>query len=95
MFSFIKFALFIAVFAVVAFQGDTGSFFLPITCSVQQQAVQPCFCCRRSCWVGIAQMTTKYFGNIPGERNDAEAMFALSMMRKCMENQCHALCSAA
>ncbi|CAL2048642.1 unnamed protein product [Caenorhabditis brenneri] len=91
--SFIKFVLFIGLLSIVSSQANFGSFYLQIICSEEQEAAQPCYCCRRSCWVKTAETTTQYFGKLLGERNGAKTMFSLSMMRKCMSNQCNSFCS--
>ncbi|EGT52501.1 hypothetical protein CAEBREN_23460 [Caenorhabditis brenneri] len=73
---------------------------MPSMCSDQEKDVLPCMCCKKSCWFGISeevevglQMTSNYFGNMPGERNDAEAKFAIAMMRDCVKFECLGACS--
>ncbi|CAL2048769.1 unnamed protein product [Caenorhabditis brenneri] len=63
-------------------------------CSDQEKDVLPCMCCKKSCWFGISEMTSNYFGNMPGERNDAEAKFAIAMMRECVKFECLDACSS-
>ncbi|EGT33099.1 hypothetical protein CAEBREN_05074 [Caenorhabditis brenneri] len=67
---------------------------MPSMCSDQEKDVLPCMCCKKSCWFGISEMTSNYFGHMPGERNDAEAKFAIAMMRECVKIECSDACSS-
>uniref|UniRef100_A0A8R1DWX8 Uncharacterized protein n=1 Tax=Caenorhabditis japonica TaxID=281687 RepID=A0A8R1DWX8_CAEJA len=77
-----------------AYQANAATTLMPAVCSAQEEASLPCVCCKKSCWFGIAEMTTAYFGHMPGERSDAESKFTLAMMRQCFVTECANACTS-
>uniref|UniRef100_A0A1I7TZW1 Uncharacterized protein n=1 Tax=Caenorhabditis tropicalis TaxID=1561998 RepID=A0A1I7TZW1_9PELO len=92
MISSTKLAVVLGLVAILAIQAEAGSTLMPSMCSADEDAAMPCVCCKKACWFGIAEMTTSYFGHMPGERSDAEAKFTLAMMNQCFKLECSDSC---
>ncbi|CAL2049079.1 unnamed protein product [Caenorhabditis brenneri] len=92
MISFSKLVLVFGFLFALALQANAA--LMPNMCSVQEEEAAPCVCCKKGCWFGIAEMTTNYFGHMPGERSDAESRFALAMMSQCFKLECSEVCSS-
>ncbi|EFO97321.1 hypothetical protein CRE_16771 [Caenorhabditis remanei] len=98
MISLFKLSAFMGLMAVLANQAttaDAASSIMPNVCTPQEEAGMPCVCCKKACWFGIAEMTTAYFGHMPGERSDAEAKFTLAMMNQCFKLECSDSCPSS
>ncbi|PIC15757.1 hypothetical protein B9Z55_022611 [Caenorhabditis nigoni] len=83
------------VVALATELANASSSVMPSMCSATEEASMPCVCCKKACWFGIAEMTTAYFGHMPGERSDAEAKFTLAMMHSCFKLECADSCPAS
>ncbi|EGT52580.1 hypothetical protein CAEBREN_13862 [Caenorhabditis brenneri] len=83
----------LGVVAIFGSQVNCAPSVMPTVCTVRQVNALPCMCCRKSCWYGMSEMTSGYFGNMPGERNDAEARFTIALMHECVKLECSEACS--
>ncbi|CAA86410.1 neuronal small secreted protein [Caenorhabditis elegans] len=98
MISFIKATILVGLVAFLACQNSqvgAASSLMPNVCNAGEETAMPCVCCKKACWFGIAEMTTAYFGHMPGERSDAEAKFTLAMMNQCFKLECNETCATA
>ncbi|CAI2357599.1 unnamed protein product [Caenorhabditis sp. 36 PRJEB53466] len=88
------YALFLvaAVLSTISAQASALPTVMPTVCTATEELALPCVCCKKACWYGITDMTTSYFGHMPGERTDAEAKFTLAMMRQCFAVECADVC---
>jgi len=63
------------------------------TCDLEQEAAQPCRCCKMRCWYDVAQAAKHELGHVPGEAGEQEVLATLKVIRACMIAQCATVCS--
>ncbi|CAL2048750.1 unnamed protein product [Caenorhabditis brenneri] len=93
MISATKFVVVLGVMAIMNTQVSAIPTFLLNICSLDEQQVMPCTCCKKTCWYDTVEMATEHFGNMPGELNEAETRFTIGIMRQCIKAKCTDVCT--
>ncbi|EGT52479.1 hypothetical protein CAEBREN_17121 [Caenorhabditis brenneri] len=87
-----KLVLLLGAVAIMAHEVNARISLMPPMCSTEEMSAWPCMCCRKACWYGVSEITTTYFGNIPGKRSDSEARLTIGMMSQCFNLECADVC---